>query len=67
MTVLPYDPDDPPTTGTLIEATCLETGETERSVVVDEYVLICDGTAHLANSVIHGNGTHQLTIKGRRR
>jgi hypothetical protein len=31
-----------------------------------DYNLICDGSAYLHSAACHANGTHVLTIKGRR-
>jgi hypothetical protein len=55
-----------PAEGTRVTATDLTTGYTETVVVVNDYNLICDGTAYVASAGMHGNGTHQLTIKGRK-
>ncbi len=44
-----------------------ETGETETKQLPDnEYVLICTGDCHLAHTNAFANGTHVLTIKGRK-
>lgn len=44
-----------------------ETGEElDSKVIYDDYVLICAGSAHLAHTQAHANGTHVLTVKGRR-
>lgn len=55
-----------PTEGTRVTATDLATGYTETVVIVNDYNLVCDGTAYVASAGLHGNGTHQLTIKGRK-
>ncbi len=60
-----YDPENPPTEGTLVEVTDLATGESETAVIVNNYVLICDGSAELSGSQVWPkSGTHQLTVKG---
>lgn len=44
-----------------------ETGEKlDEKVIVNDYVLVCAGTAVLAHTQTHANGTHVLTVKGRR-
>lgn len=43
------------------------TGEEETTEVpVDDYVLIPVGRCHLYSVAAHANGTHVLTVKGRR-
>lgn len=44
----------------------IETGESESQVVTDDYVLVCDGSAYVAHVQAHANGTHVITIKGRK-
>lgn len=44
-----------------------DTGEVLGEQVIDhDYMVICAGSAHLANTQAHANGTHVLTIKGRK-
>lgn len=44
-----------------------ETGEVfEEQVIDNDYLLLCVGTAYLANTQAHANGTHVLTLKGRK-
>lgn len=44
-----------------------ETGDTESAHVPDhDYLLLVTGDCYLAHSQAHINGTHVLTIKGRR-
>lgn len=43
-----------------------ETGDTETQTVEDDYVVVCAGTCHLTHTQTSANGTHVLTIKGRR-
>jgi hypothetical protein len=44
----------------------LATGETETIEVRDDYVILAAGTCHVAHVQAYANGTHILTIKGRR-
>ena len=39
-------------------------GET---VIYDDYVLVCAGTARLDGTQTYANGTHVLTVKGSKR
>jgi hypothetical protein len=55
-----------PAEGTRVTATDLATGYTETVVIVNDYNLVCDGTAYVGSANLSGNGTHQLTIKGRK-
>jgi hypothetical protein len=55
-------------TGTRV--TAVETdgpGEPESVEIVDDYVIITDGTARLDHIQVHANGTHVITVKGVRR
>ncbi len=49
---------------TRVTAEDVETGETETAEITDNYVLIREGSAYVANTVVHANGTHILTVKG---
>jgi len=43
------------------------TGEVLQEVVIDnDYSLVCAGSCHVAHTTAHVNGTHVLTVKGRR-
>lgn len=44
----------------------LETGDRYEATIKDDYVLICDGTCYLDGTQASANGTHVLTIKGRK-
>lgn len=45
-----------------------EDGETETAIVgPHDYTLICVDDCHLSGTQAHANGTHVLTVKGRRR
>lgn len=44
-----------------------ETGEELGTQIVDDdYLLITAGSCHLAHTNAHANGTHVLTVKGRK-
>lgn len=52
-----------------IEVTVVDeqTGERETRRVEDgDYVIICTDPCHVASTQAHGNGTHVITVKGRR-
>ena len=49
--------------GTRVTCTDIDTGDTETTVIEDDYVLICDGRARLAGEQRHANGTTVLTVK----
>ena len=49
-----------------VEITDLATGEKESVEVGDDYLLICAGSAYEDNIQIYGNGTHVITVKGRK-
>lgn len=44
----------------------LETGESESQEVSDDYVIVCAGSCFLEHTQAYANGTHVLTVKGRR-
>lgn len=50
-----------------VEITDLLTGEKETVEVGDDYLLICAGSAYEDNIQVYGNGTHVITVKGRKR
>lgn len=52
-------------TGTKVTALDLESGESESTTIVDDYVLICDGRVYLDGVAAHANGTTVLTLKTR--
>lgn len=52
-------------TGTKVTALDLESGESESTTIVDDYVLICDGRVYLDAVAAHANGTTVLTLKTR--
>lgn len=50
------------------EVTCrdIDTGQTQVVVIEDDYVLIVDGSCYLDSSQTYSNGTHVMTVKGRK-
>jgi hypothetical protein len=53
--------------GTRVTAVDLTNGGSESQTIRDDYVLVCDGSAHLDSVQVHGNGTHVITVKGVKR
>ena len=49
-----------------VTVTDLETGESQSRVITDDYALICAGSCWLARTSASANGTHVLTVKGRK-
>lgn len=49
-----------------VEVTDLKTGEKESSEISDDYVIITAGTCEVSNFQVYANGTHVLTVKGRK-
>lgn len=44
-----------------------ESGHSETATVPNnDYFIVCTGMCHVAGVTQHANGTHQLTVKGRR-
>ena len=43
-----------------------ETGDTESVVIDNDYVVTCAGSCYVHYTQAHANGTHVLTIKGRK-
>ena len=44
----------------------LKTGKTDSVEIADDYVLITAGTCRQTHICTHGEGTHVLTVKGRK-
>lgn len=44
----------------------LKTGESETAEIADDYILICAGSCQLTYTQTSANGTHVLTVKGRK-
>lgn len=55
-----------PDKGIRVTVVDLETGAGESAVIVDDYVITCAGSCYVAHIQTFANGTHVLTIKGRR-
>lgn len=51
--------------GTRVTATDVDSGYSETAVIENDYVVICDGTAHITSITRHGNGTTIVRIKNR--
>lgn len=58
-----------PTSSKGIQVTCtdLDTGESETKVIRDDYVLVCAGSCYRHHVQASANGTHVITVKGRRK
>lgn len=57
-----------PKRGTRVTAADVTRPDSEQgAVITDDYVLITDGTAHVAGVQVYANGTHVITVKGVRR
>jgi hypothetical protein len=52
---------------TKVTSTDLDTDATEETVISDDYVITCAGTAYVDSVQMYDNGTHVITVKGRRR
>jgi hypothetical protein len=57
---------EPPPARIRVTVTDLATGESESVEIEDDYVLTVAGSAYLAHTNAFANGTHVLTVKGRR-
>lgn len=49
-----------------VTVTDTDTDESETCTIEDNYVLITAGTCYVAHTNLHANGTHVITVKGRR-
>jgi hypothetical protein len=49
-----------------VTATGLGTGDSEEAVITDDYVITCAGSAYVDSVQTYANGTHVITVKGRR-
>lgn len=43
-----------------------ETGDSETAEIIDDYVITCAGSAYVDSVQTYANGTHVITVKGRR-
>jgi hypothetical protein len=57
---------EPPANGVQVTVLDTETGDTETQVISDDYVITCAGSAHVDSVQAYANGTHVLTVKGRK-
>ena len=58
-----------PTDGTArikVTVTDLGTNESDEAVISDDYVLTCAGSCYVDHIQTYANGTHVITVKGRR-
>ncbi len=44
-----------------------ETGDTETVEITDDYVITCAGSCYVDHVQAYANGTHVITVKGRKR
>ena len=44
----------------------LETGEIQSLEIMDDYIIVVAGECYVSGTQVYANGTHQLTIKGRK-
>lgn len=51
---------------TRVTSTDIESGESESIEIGHDYVLVTSGDCYVAHTAAHANGTHVVTIKGRR-
>ncbi len=51
---------------TEVTARDTDTGESQTVTITDDYVLITDGSCERSGVQAHGNGTHVITVKGRK-
>ena len=49
-----------------VTAEDLETGDKRSVEVMDDYVILAAGSCYVAHTQAHANGTHVVTIKGRK-
>ena len=49
-----------------VVVTDIETGDTSSAEIEDDYIIICAGTCDVSYFQVCKNGTHQLTVKGRK-
>lgn len=51
--------------GTRVTCEDVDTGESESTVILNDYLLVCDGNRYLDGVATYSNGTVVLTIKKR--
>ena len=58
---------DRPGSGIFVTVRDAESGHEETTEIpADDYILLCTGRCHRHSVQAYGNGTHVITIKGRR-
>lgn len=55
-----------PAPGIRVTVEDLATGEAETQTIYDDYVIVVAGSCHVAHVNAFANGTHVLTVKGRK-
>jgi hypothetical protein len=60
------EPSHTSPTGIRVTVEDLETGDGESVVIADDYVVTTAGSCYVAHTQAYANGTHILTIKGRK-
>lgn len=56
-----------PADGIQVTVIDLDSGDTETQVISDDYVITCAGSAYVDGVQTYANGTHVITVKGRKR
>jgi len=49
-----------------VAVTDLGTGDTEEAVISYDYTIVCAGSAYVDGVQMYANGTHVITVKGRK-
>lgn len=50
-----------------VTVTDLDTGDTDEAMISDDYVITCAGDCYVHHVQAYANGTHVITVKGRKR
>ena len=50
-----------------VTATDIDTGDSEEATISNDYVVTCAGSAYVHHVQAYANGTHVITVKGRKR
>lgn len=66
ITITVHGQPAPQPKGIQVTVTDLDTGETSTETIWDDYVTVCAGSCYLAGVQAYANGTHVLTVKGRK-
>jgi hypothetical protein len=43
-----------------------ETGDSETATITDDYVITTAGSCYVAHTAAHADGTHVITVRGRK-